>query len=155
VKDAGGPLYPTQLVDAFDYKGLRVGFCRGPRSPETIFQSNTLRPMIKIAVAGAWCDLEIHKLDSYYRYNLRVDGRAYFSRFVLVQGDQCELLTLAQVSELKAKKFVPMVLPAGLDGLTTYLDTLVEYKVNKEKQLDAIEGDICMRLLNAGMTISG
>lgn len=151
MKDAGSH-YEYDRVDAFNYRGIRIGFFRGSRSPETIFQANMLRPTIKVAVAGAWCILEIHKLEAYYRYNLRVDGRAYFSRFVLVQGDQCELLTLAQVTELKTKKFVPVVLPAGLEGLTTYLDALVEYKVNKEKQLDEIENGIVTRLRDAGMT---
>lgn len=150
--DARGPLYPKLNVDAYDYKGLRIGFCREPWSPENIFLSNTFRPTLKLSIAGAWCDLEIHKLDAHYRYNLRVDGRVYFSRFVLVQSDQCELLTLAQASELKAKKFVPIALSAGLEGLITYLDALLEYKERKEKELLEIESNIGMRLRHAGMT---
>ncbi len=152
MKDSGAPLYPSPTgVQAFDYKGIRVGFFPGARTPETTFQSNTLRPLVKIALEGVWCDLEISKCEAHYRYNLRHETRAYFSRFVLVQGDQCELLSRQQLAELTKNQFVPVALPAGLEGLATYLDAIVEHKVKKEQLLDGIETDIVTRLLNAGL----
>lgn len=150
MKDAGG--YVSD-VTPFEYKGLRVGFFRGTRSVETLFQANTLRPIVKIALLGAWCELEIQKCEAYYRYSIKVDGRAYFSRYVLVQGDATEMLSLQQATELKKTKgeFALAALPAGLEGLTTYLDALVEHKVKKEQLLDGIENDIVARLQNAGL----
>lgn len=154
MKDAGGSLYSdVPRVKPFEYKGLRVGFFHGPRSVETLFQANTLRPVVRVLLSGTWCALEIQKSDAYYRYSIKVDGRAYFSRYVLVQGDAAEMLTLQQATELKKTKgeFALAALPVGLEGLATYLDALVEHKVKKEQLLDGVENDIITRLQTAGL----
>lgn len=140
------------IEQQYVYKGVRVGLCKAPRTPEGIFQRHGSRSTLRVCVIDHWCGVEIKRHDATYSYALRSDNRAYFPRYVLVQGDQCELLNFEATQLLRDAKdsFVSTTLPDGLVGFPTYLDALAEHIMSKDTQLHAVEDSMHSSLLAAG-----